>query len=834
MFLKKHGRDVLHNGYNLYPVGHRTKGIYEDGWQNSRATSELLDRWQKDQPTAGISIITGAVVAVDVDVYDADTSNELVTLAFEMLGDTIRRVGQKPKALLVYRVSEPVAKATTSFFATGSDKRSRVEILGRGQQFVAFNIHPDTKEPYQWFGGDPSDTALWELPEVTPEQLQEFLVAAEKLLKSKFKVLKSTRRGVAPAAMTDDEVLDAFNHKKRPLKLGRDEIDQRLADVAQYSGDYDFWLQVGMALHHQYRGSDEGLVVWDEWSQESSNYEDDACQKKWSSFSEDTTSGVTFATVLHFSNIERVEERWRKLATYKERIDACDSVSILADSICRTIAEDRDITQAVRAILANSISKRSKDLGSPISITDAKKFVRPLSVEDSQPSTVRDAYPWLADWVYVGPDEIFYDLRTKEKLTERAFNAKHNRLMLTVSDRQEGKAAPDVAASNLALNLAEIPVVSGVAHKPSDVVEDMFEFRGLQFANSWRDTGPAVVPEWEWDDAQAFAVECVKKQVEMCAPEKPEIFMSFLAHLVQFRGKKIRWAPLLVGVQGSGKSVWANIMAGVLGYGNSQSIPQSVLASGFLRSLMAAELTVLEELKARAHRYDIENALRDLIANPWSTTTEKNLKPLTQPNHTNFIGTSNYADALPLESNDRRWYVESSVLRTQDDVAAFQERCPDHFDTLARIEFSPHLSAAVRGFLMSYPISQSFKDCAVSAPMTVAKRRMIGVSEDPIAAIIRDIIDSNTGPLFNKTFVSLTILRKHLSLENVDKAYLDPADRKLSRVMREALGMQPMEWRPERPRNVRHSVYGLMSATEEDLRTEFSQYKSTDVFEDAE
>jgi hypothetical protein len=831
MFLKSHGRDCLHNGFNIHPVGYRTKGIYEDGWQNSRATPELLDHWLQESPNAGVSIITGAVVAVDIDVYDAQTSDELTTLAFNMLGDTIRRVGQKPKSLLVYRASEPMAKASTSFFSTGSEKRSRVEVLGKGQQFVAFNIHPDTKKPYEWFGGDPSSTTIWELPEVTPEQLQSFVDAAENVLKSKFAVIKTSRRNVAKA-QSDEDVLESFNSKKRPLKIERDEIDSRLADVMQYAGDYDFWLQVGMALHHQYRGSDEGLLLWDSWSAESPNYETDACAKKWASFDQNTTSGVTFATVLHFSNIERVEERWRKLAVFKERIDNCDSVSVLADSICRTIAEDRDITQAVRAILANAVAKKSKDLGSPISITDAKKFVKPLSVEDSQPTTVRDSFPWLQDWVYVGPDELFYDLRTKEALTERAFNAKHNRLLLTVADRQEGKSTPDMLATNLALNLAEIPVVSGVAHRPGDTVEDLFQFQGKTFANSWRDTGPAPAPEWDWDEDQIEVVEAVKRQVQMAAPEKPEVFMSFLAHLVQFRGKKIRWAPLLIGAQGSGKSVWANIMAGVLGYGNSHSIPQSVLASGFLRSLMKAELTVLEELKARAHRYDIENALRDLIANPWATTTEKNMKPLTQPNHTNFIGTSNYDDALPLEQNDRRWYVESSLLRSQEEVAAFAERYPRHYDVLSRIEFNPHLASAVRSFLMSYPLCQEFLDCAVSAPMTQAKRRMIGVAEDPIADIIRDLIAANKGPLFNSTFVSLNLLRKYLSTEGVDRSYLDPADRRLSRVMREALNMRLMEWRPERPKNTRHAVFGLVTATEEDLRADFANFKSSDLFED--
>ena len=109
---------------------------------------------------------------------------------------------------------------------------------------------------------------------------------------------------------------------------------------------------------------------------------------------------------------------------------------------------------------------------------------------------------------------------------------------------------------------------------------------------------------------------------------------------------------------------------------------------------------------------------------------------------------------------------------------------------------------------------------------------MIGVSEDPIAEVIRDVISRHKGPLFNESLVSLVLLRKHLALENVDRAYLDPSDRKLSRVMRECLGMRQMDTRPERPRNVRHTVFGLSTVTEEDLRDEFSKFKSDELFED--
>ncbi len=45
--------------------------------------------------------------------------------------------------------------------------------------------------------------------------------------------------------------------------------------------DYDGWLQVGMALSQL---GDVGLDLWEEWSKQSSEYEEGACARKWATF----------------------------------------------------------------------------------------------------------------------------------------------------------------------------------------------------------------------------------------------------------------------------------------------------------------------------------------------------------------------------------------------------------------------------------------------------------------------------------------------------------------------------------------------------------------------
>ena len=83
------------------------------------------------------------------------------------------RVGRWPKRLLVYRTLEPFPKL----------KIPGLEILGAGQQFVAFGVHPDIGQPYDWpLGESPLDIPIGALPLVDQEVCAEFMAEAAALI----------------------------------------------------------------------------------------------------------------------------------------------------------------------------------------------------------------------------------------------------------------------------------------------------------------------------------------------------------------------------------------------------------------------------------------------------------------------------------------------------------------------------------------------------------------------------------------------------------------------------------------------------------------------------
>ncbi len=160
------------------------KAPVAEGWQSGAVTSERLAVECALYPQAqSIGLRTGILAGIDFDVVDENDVARLVELAEQMLGDTpLRRFGSKG-VLLCYRNETPIRKSTVA------SKGAKVELLGVGQQFVAFGIHPDTHAPYRWLGetdfGDqatPLIVPLDCLPGVTPDQLREFARSAGVLL----------------------------------------------------------------------------------------------------------------------------------------------------------------------------------------------------------------------------------------------------------------------------------------------------------------------------------------------------------------------------------------------------------------------------------------------------------------------------------------------------------------------------------------------------------------------------------------------------------------------------------------------------------------------------
>lgn len=362
-----HGRALLGNGYLIIPIkpGHKRPAL--DNWQTARLGAADLTRY----PNHGVGVLCGQgaqpVAAIDVDTTDGALAARFVAWCQEHLGATCERVGNAPKILLAYRAaSEGWGKATGAWFEDLGGARHRLEVLGKGQQFVAYHIHPDTGEPYEWvdlFGGLDAMRA-GDLPVITEAQVEEALQVFEAMAAEAGLVRVSGSKTKA-GGMTSAPVDDPLMAYEPPVGIELVEARRLVAYVD--NEDYDTWLKVGMSLHHEFDGSVAALDLWDEWSSTATNYASrEDLEKRWDSFGKSGRNPTTARWLLKVGNQGKRDavkaEKRTALDDAKAQILACEDSIDLVNEVARQAGEAAGTDLALRAELAGLIRARFKEL----------------------------------------------------------------------------------------------------------------------------------------------------------------------------------------------------------------------------------------------------------------------------------------------------------------------------------------------------------------------------------------------------------------------------------------------------------------------------------------
>jgi Bifunctional DNA primase/polymerase, N-terminal len=164
---------LLEMGYEPLPIKPCSKAPAPSCWTTVPIDAAQVEAWSRQYPDHGIGLRTGLLVAIDIDTLDPDRAHGLQALAFARFGPTLTRVGQWPKRLLLYRTENPFPKMGLP----------QLDILARGQQLVAFGIHPKTGQAYQWpLGETPLDVGFDDLPLVDQAGIEAYLAEAAAVL----------------------------------------------------------------------------------------------------------------------------------------------------------------------------------------------------------------------------------------------------------------------------------------------------------------------------------------------------------------------------------------------------------------------------------------------------------------------------------------------------------------------------------------------------------------------------------------------------------------------------------------------------------------------------
>ena len=192
---------LLRNGYEPIPIIGKETRI--TGWTTEITEDRIIQETTRYRNYANTGLRTGRLVGIDIDLLDQEQVSILCEIAEACLGRTpLRRYGSKGMMLCYRTTDEPIGKMLIRRPKTESENaRPLVEIFGQGGQFVAYGIHPDTKQPYRWLekGQEPLRVPFADLPPITATDLRDLRVAMAKVLTAFGYTIESAEKSVSTA-----------------------------------------------------------------------------------------------------------------------------------------------------------------------------------------------------------------------------------------------------------------------------------------------------------------------------------------------------------------------------------------------------------------------------------------------------------------------------------------------------------------------------------------------------------------------------------------------------------------------------------------------------------
>ena len=286
-YVEKYGEKLVDGGYRIIPImpGTKRPGRWDgekwgelSRWTEMNAQQVHVDLWSK-WPGCGIGILTGEVVAIDIDILDESIAVAIGEIFQKKLGRTdLIRIGKSPKALYLYRTLEPFTKISLH----------PIEVLGQGQQFVAYATHPETGKPYSWPLESPHQMPVESLPIVTREQVME---AAEEAYKALPPSMRRTR--LVTTVIPDKDAKTSYDGLVGTLAA----VEDALKFIPNPDLSWDDWNRIGMAIYCATEA--KGLHIFDQWSRASGKYNSLETTQRWDHYSKSPPSKIGAGTLYY-------------------------------------------------------------------------------------------------------------------------------------------------------------------------------------------------------------------------------------------------------------------------------------------------------------------------------------------------------------------------------------------------------------------------------------------------------------------------------------------------------------------------------------------------------
>jgi bifunctional DNA primase/polymerase-like protein/primase-like protein/uncharacterized protein DUF5906 len=650
------------HGWKLCGIDKGRKAPTYPNWNDNPIEGDALDGLDG----AGLLHALSGTAALDID--DLETArpwlaergvdiDELLAAPTAVMISS----GRHNRAKLLYRTN--LKLRTLKPTGSGVELRCATADGKSVQDVLPPTVHPDTKRPYEWKYADPLVghwTTLPPLPAPLLALWRQLLaeVPADKL----------------PTQPRQDVSVD---HIRKAIKHYIELNDKDVSDYAD-------WLDIGMRLHEQTGGAQEGLDIWDEWSAT------DKSRRK---------NGAP-----RYEGREAVELHYRSFGKTGGARVGMDGIlnQMPAEADEFDVEPEEDPEETTAAKLKKQAAEKKADA---------------LALLEKR-------------LVFVDSAEKYFDTKTRRLIqTESGIRNKFKHMMPM---KKGGKRANPVEL------LEDSPTkraVDYIGFHPG--AEATFKDRdGYEYANTFDGTRIPTPIEPTSDELEK--IEWLFDRID--DPAYRDWLRQFYGHVVQYPGRKIRSAPLVWSeTQGNGKTTLVRMIPSLLVGGRySQEVTTTQLEDGFTGFLANKWHLYLGEFRvnSRAEREAIAKKVEKWIADDVITVRPMHQVAYDIPNQLFVTASSNYDDAASISNMDRKWAIHHLM------AAQFSEAEQDWIYT--DFLLLPRAAGVLRYYFQNVDLT-GFNPSA-KAIQTEARLEMVQASAQSDIEALELALEERSGP----------------------------------------------------------------------------------------
>lgn len=148
-----------------------------------------------------------------------------------------------------------------------------------------------------------------------------------------------------------------------------------------------------------------------------------------------------------------------------------------------------------------------------------------------------------------------------------------------------------------------------------------------------------------------------------------EILLAYMAACIQYKGTKFKWAPLLQGVEGNGKSLFSHCVRAAIGDRYSHLPPANEISEKFNSWLFNTLFIGVEDIFVPEHKREIIEILKPMVTEERMARRAMQTDQVMHDVRANFIFNSNHKDAVRKTRNDRRFAIFYTAQQVEAHLA---------------------------------------------------------------------------------------------------------------------------------------------------------------------